>query len=110
MKNIFILLLALCTTVSFAQEEKVLKQDKTFKLNKVTNLIDAVYYHDNGKVSQTGSFTADGKLQGEWLSFDEKGNKTITAYYDNGKKTGKWIHVINGVIKEVNYSKNVASL
>lgn len=104
MKNIAILAIALFTTLSFAQKER------TLNLNKETNLIDVVYYHDNGEVSQTGSYTADGKLQGLWLSFDEEGKKTISANYENGKKVGKWIYWIDGAVKEVNYENNVASL
>ncbi|WP_298341192.1 nicotinic acid mononucleotide adenyltransferase [uncultured Algibacter sp.] len=104
MKNIAILVIALFTTLSFAQKER------TLTLNKETNLIEVVYYHDNGEVSQTGTYTADGKLEGEWLSFDEKGSKLVTAYYKDGKKVGKWIYIIDGKLKEVDYSKNVASI
>ena len=92
------------TVVSFAQQERELK------LNEDTNLIDVTYYHDNGVVSQTGSYTLDGKLQGVWLSFNTEGEKTILANYDNGKKVGKWIYWIDGIKKEVNYENNVASL
>lgn len=104
MKNIFILAIALFTTIAFAQKER------TLTLNKETNQIDVVYYHDDGKVSQTGSYTADGKLEGEWLSYNNEGKTIVKAYYKNGKKVGKWIHVIDGKAKEVDYSKNIASL
>lgn len=104
MKNIAILAIALFTTISFAQKER------TLNLNKETNLIEVVYFHDNGEVSQTGTYTAEGKLEGEWLSFDEKGTKQVTAYYKNGKKVGKWVYMIEGKIKEVDYTKNVASI
>ncbi|OBQ57163.1 nicotinic acid mononucleotide adenyltransferase [Tamlana sp. s12] len=103
-KSILIFFALLMTVVSFAQQKRELK------LNKETNLIDVVYYHDNGVVSQTGSYTVDGKLQGVWLSFDTEGKKIVSANYDNGKKVGKWIHWVDGVAKEVDYSKNVASL
>ncbi|WP_242130811.1 toxin-antitoxin system YwqK family antitoxin [Aestuariivivens marinum] len=106
MKKLFLLFAFLITVVSFAQD----KQKRDLKLNKETNLIDVVYYHDNGVVSQTGSYTLDGKLQGEWLSFNKEGKKTVSANYDNGKKVGKWIYWIDGVKKEVNYTNNVASL
>jgi antitoxin component YwqK of YwqJK toxin-antitoxin module len=33
-------------------------------------------------------FTKNGKLQGEWISFDSNGNKTAMATYDNGQKSG----------------------
>ncbi len=104
MKNIALLITVLFSTFCFAQKER------TLTLNKDTNLIEVVYFHDNGEVSQTGTYTAEGKLQGEWLSYDEEGLKQVTAYYKNGKKIGKWIYVIEGKLKEVDYTKNIASL
>jgi len=100
MKNLFTWALALFTVVAFAQKERVLT------LNKETNLIDVVYYHDNGVVSQTGSYTLDGKLQGEWLSFNTAGKKIVSANYDNGQKVGKWFYWNNETLKEVDYSNN----
>ena len=35
-----------------------------------TNLIDATYYHENGQISQTGTFDLKGKLHGQWISFN----------------------------------------
>lgn len=105
MKRYLILLAALFLSISiYAQKEK------TLTLNKDTNLIDAIYYHENGEISQTGSFTADGKLEGNWISYDEEGNKIVSAFYKNGKKVGKWIHWIKGEKKVVHYDDNVASL
>jgi len=106
MKNSILLVFAfLITVVSFAQQKRDLK------LNKDTNLIDVVYYHDNGVVSQTGTYTADGKLQGEWLSFNTEGKKIVSANYDNGKKVGKWFYWTKETVKEVDYSDNaIASL
>jgi len=104
MKNLAILAIVFFTTISFAQKER------TLTLNKETNLIEVVYFHGNGEVSQTGAYTADGKLEGEWLSFDKKGKQIVSANYNNGKKVGKWIYWIDGTKKEVNYENNVASL
>ncbi|KJD31756.1 nicotinic acid mononucleotide adenyltransferase [Tamlana nanhaiensis] len=104
MKTILSFAMALFVTVTFAQKEKKLT------LNEDTNLIDVVYYHDNGEVSQTGSFTLEGKLEGNWISYDKKGNKLVSAFYNNGKKVGKWIHYIDGKQKVVNYKDNIASL
>lgn len=86
--------------VSFAQQERALK------LNDNTNLIEVTYYHDNGVVSQTGSYTLDGKLQGEWLRFDTEGHKSVAANYDNGKKVGKWFYWADKTLKEVDYTSN----
>jgi antitoxin component YwqK of YwqJK toxin-antitoxin module len=101
MKKIILILFAFfISMVSFAQQERVLK------LNKDTNLIEVTYYHDNGVVSQSGAYTLDGKLQGEWLSFDIEGNKLVSANYDNGKKVGKWFYWNDKTLKEVDYTNN----
>jgi antitoxin component YwqK of YwqJK toxin-antitoxin module len=99
-KSVLIFFAFLITVFSFAQQKRDLK------LNKDTNLIEVVYYHDNGVVSQTGTYTLDGKLQGVWLSFDTEGKKIVSANYDNGKKVGKWFYWNNGSVKEVDYSDN----
>jgi antitoxin component YwqK of YwqJK toxin-antitoxin module len=98
--NILVLVAFLIGMVSFAQQERELK------LNKDTNLIDAIYYHDNGVVSQIGAYTLDGKLQGVWLSFNTEGDKTVSANYDNGKKVGKWFYWNDKTLKEVDYTNN----
>jgi hypothetical protein len=100
MKKILLILAVLLTTYGFAQQKRVLK------LNEDTNLIEVVYYHDNGKISQTGFYTQDGKLQGVWLSFDKEGKKIVSAIYDNGKKVGKWYYWNNDTVKEVDYTDN----
>ena len=100
MKNICLAFAFLITVVSFAQQKRDLK------LNEETNLIDVTYYHDNGVVSQTGTYTLDGKLQGEWLSFNTEGKKIVSANYDNGKKVGKWFYWNNETVKVVDYNKN----
>ncbi|RKE98921.1 toxin-antitoxin system YwqK family antitoxin [Ichthyenterobacterium magnum] len=99
-KNMLFLFALLISVVSFAQQERELK------LNNDTNLIDVTYYHDNGVVSQTGAYTLDGKLQGEWLSFNTDGNKVVSANYDNGKKVGKWFYWNDKTLKEVDYTNN----
>lgn len=100
MKKIIIIFALLLTTYGFAQKER------TLKLNEKTNLIEVVYFHDNGSISQTGFYTQDGKLQGEWISYNEKGEKIVLANYQNGVKVGKWLYWIDGNIKEVNYDNN----
>jgi len=105
MKNTCLLFAFLITVVSFGQQERDLK------LNEDTNLIEVVYYHDNGAVSQTGTYTTDGKLQGEWLSFNAEGKKVVSANYDNGKKVGKWFYWNDETVKTVDYNKNkIASI
>ncbi|WP_034060979.1 toxin-antitoxin system YwqK family antitoxin [Lacinutrix jangbogonensis] len=99
-KSILFSIAFLIAVVSFAQEKRDLK------LNKDTNLIEVVYYHDNGAVSQTGAYTTDGKLQGEWLSYSKEGKKQVSANYDNGNKVGKWFFWKDATLKEVDYTNN----
>ena len=85
MKKIIVLLtLVFVCTTAFGQREKELK------LNEKTNLIEATYYHENGVVSQEGTFNLDRKLHGDWISYNEKGEKISEGTYNNGAKTGKW--------------------
>ena len=100
MKKILALVLLVFTSMSFAQNER------TLTYNEDTNLIDVVYYHDNGKISQTGSYTVEGKLHGEWLSYCEEGNKIVSAKYDKGQKVDKWFYWSGTTLKEVDYSNN----
>jgi antitoxin component YwqK of YwqJK toxin-antitoxin module len=96
-KSILLYFAFLITVGSFAQ------QAQEQKFNPNTKLVDVVYYHDNGVVSQTGFFTADGKLQGKWLSFNTEGKKLTSANYDNGEKVGKWFFWTKESLKEVDY-------
>ena len=82
------------------------KKREHLNLMKNTNLIEVVYYHDNGNISQTGFYTQDGKLQGEWVSYNKDGEKIVLANYENGIKVGKWLYWVDGNIKEVDYSNN----
>jgi antitoxin component YwqK of YwqJK toxin-antitoxin module len=101
MNKKFLMLFALLIGLfSFAQQERELK------LNKDTNLIDVTYFHDNGVISQTGTYTLEGKLHGEWLSFDTEGKKSVSANYDNGKKVGKWFYWTDNTLTEVDYTNN----
>lgn len=85
MKNILaILAIVICTSVSLAQNIK----KNTYILEG--DLIEATLFHDNGTIAQTGYYTQENKLQGEWVSYDRYGNKTAVAEYNNGKKVGTW--------------------
>jgi len=100
MKKIVLIMLMLCVGFAYAQK------DRTLKLNDDKNLIEVMYYHDNGEISQTGFYTKEGKLHGEWYSYCQEGNKIISAKYDNGQKVGKWFYWSGNVLKEVDYSNN----
>ena len=95
-----ILVIVFATSVAFGQS----KMDQ--KLNKETNLIEVTYYHDNGMISQEGTFNLDGKLHGEWTSYDDKGHKIALGSYENGMKTGTWYFWSGDSKKEVEYSNN----
>ena len=99
MKKLTLVLFMLCVGVSFAQKERILQLDKE------AELIEVVYYHDNGEVSQTGFYTLDGKVHGDWFSYCPEGKKLVSAQYENGHKVGKWFFWMGDVLKEVDYQK-----
>lgn len=68
-------------------------------------LIKGTFYHENGNVQQEGTYK-NGELHGEWISYNEKGEKTALAQYDNGVKTGKWFFWSGDKLTEVDYSEN----
>ena len=100
MKKLLVIV-ALIGAVSFTSA-----QEKKNSYVKEGNLIKATLFHDNGQISQKGYYTADGKLQGEWISYDKSGSKTAVANYENGAKTGKWFFWNDDTLKEVDYSQS----
>ncbi|WP_347373799.1 nicotinic acid mononucleotide adenyltransferase [Aequorivita sp. Q41] len=99
MKNIITLLaVVLITNVALAQDNK----KNTYFLDG--DVIEATIYHENGMIAQTGYYTQENKLTGEWVSFDENGNKTAVAQYDNGKKVGTWLFYQGNTQREVSYN------
>lgn len=80
-------------------------QDIEPKLEAYGNLVKATYYYDNGQVQQTGFFK-DGKLEGQWVAYNESGSKKSAGEYSNGKKAGKWVFFGESTLTEVNYSDN----
>tara|TARA_R100001369_G_scaffold89404_1_gene127008 strand:+ start:592 stop:924 length:333 start_codon:yes stop_codon:yes gene_type:complete len=87
----------LSISFTYAQDKKETKLEKKGDLTLVT------YYHDNGEVEQTGTFNADGELQGEWRSFDANGKKMALGTYQNNRKVGKWFFWDGDSLKEVDY-------
>lgn len=76
----------------------------------VGEMVKSTYYYADGKVSQEG-FYKDGKVHGQWIAYDEKGNKTAIGEYNNGVKTGKWFFWNDNNLSEVDYSDSrVASV
>lgn len=100
MKRIALTLAFLFSFALYAQEDS-----KKPVFEKQDDMIKATYFHDNGKVAQAGYYL-NGKLQGEWVSYDLNGKKTAIANYDQGKKTGKWFFWADGKLSEVDYTDN----
>lgn len=98
MKKLIMIAVLVASSAIFAQNREP-------KLEDVNGIVKATYYHDNGQVQQEGFFV-DGKLEGKWISFNEKGVKIAMAEYAKGEKTGSWFFWNNEGLSEVDYSKN----
>ncbi|MFZ5552299.1 MAG: toxin-antitoxin system YwqK family antitoxin [Bacteroidota bacterium] len=59
-----------------------------------SDVVKATWYHDNGTVKEVGYFK-NGQKHGQWLSYDEKGNRISEANYKEGQKDGNWIFYHN---------------
>lgn len=92
-------LVFLSMTVANAQ-----KKEPKFEVLSDT-MVKAIYYHSNGEISQIGCFK-NGRLQGEWIMFDENGKKIALGEYKEGKRIGEWFYWNpNGeALREVTYS------
>ena len=94
----------LIVALSFIGVTAVSAQDLKSPLFQVDGeLISATYYHENGEVSQKGTFNKDGALVGFWTSYDNNGNKLSQGYYENGTKSGKWFFWSEDTFKEVDF-------
>ena len=98
MKAVTTLIVCLFATLIYAQEVEPIFQQQG-------DMVKATYFHDNGVVAQTG-FYLDGKPEGEWKMFDNKGNKIAMGQYVSGKKTGKWFFWEGEGLREVDYNDN----
>ena len=99
-KSVLFSLVFLAASWAYSQE----KVEK--KYNKETNLVEATYYHDNGMVSQVGTFNTAGKLHGEWTSYNTQGEKVAVGTYENGLRTGKWYFWADDTLREVEFNNN----
>ena len=99
MKKLVCLLAVVFSFSTVAAQE--LKKD-VFQMEG--DVIAATLYHENGTVAQTGFYTKENKLQGEWISYDTNGNKTAVAQYDKGEKVGTWMFYQGEIQKEVTYT------
>lgn len=99
MRKLVLLVLLGLSTIAYSQ-----KKQPTFKAEG--DLVKATYYHDNGAIKTQGFFK-DSKLDGKWVSFDKEGNKLQLAFYEEGRKVGKWlIWTSPTTVKEIIYENN----
>lgn len=84
----------------FSQDQKIAPL-----FEKDGELVKATFFYEDGSISQQGTIK-DGKLHGEWISYDREGNKSALARYKDGSKTGKWFFWVDGTLKEVNYQNS----
>ena len=75
------------------------------KFEKDGDLIKGTFYFEDGSVQQIGTYK-DGKLHGEWISYDTNGKKQSIATYTEGEKTGKWFFWSSDKLTEVDYDNN----
>ena len=78
MKKLFITAMLVVSGALFAQDDNA-------KHEVVDQMVKSTFYHDNGQVQQEG-FYKDGKVHGQWVSYDENGNKVAMGQYQNGMK------------------------
>lgn len=90
----------LFSTGLFAQKEGL--QKEVIKQGELTKYIE---YYGNGTIAQTGFFK-DNQLHGQWISYDQLGNKRSMGNYENGKKTSQWIFWSKTNLIEVEYINN----
>ena len=98
MKKLLIFACFFVITSLQAQETK-----PTFE--QVGDKVKATYFYADGAVYRQGFFKNQ-KLAGQWTEFDQKGNKTLIAFYQNGKKIGTWYQWKNDLVREMIYENN----
>lgn len=94
-------ILFLALIFSFAVNAQEIKPN----FEKEGNLVKATYFHANGEVAQTGYFL-EGKLHGEWVMYNEEGEKLVEGSYTNGLKNGKWVYNEGKELREVAFVDN----
>ena len=75
------------------------------KFKEKRDLIKGTYSYENGSIRQEGT-EKDGKMHGEWVSFDQNGKKNAVAQYREGVKMGKWVFLSTDGLTEVQYDTN----
>jgi len=99
MRNLLLVAAILFSGIAMSQDVKPV-------FEKQGDFIKGTFYYDNGDIRQTGFYNKEGKLHGEWKSYDSNGKKIAMGQYTNGVKTGKWFFWKSDKLSEVNYSNN----
>lgn len=102
MKNIKSILVV----VAFLFVSVITAQDTKPSFKKQGELIKGTFFYQDGSISQEGTYK-DGKLHGQWVSYDQNGKKNAIANYEEGKKTGKWFFWSSDQLTEVDYNNNM---
>lgn len=98
MKKLIVAACILLASVMQAQEVEP-------KFEKAGDLVKATYFYADGTIKEQGFFK-NKKLEGTWVSFDKKGNKTAIGHYEAGKKVGKWFMWKKEGLKEIDFKDN----
>ncbi|MCM8569433.1 nicotinic acid mononucleotide adenyltransferase [Gramella jeungdoensis] len=72
---------------------------------KQDDLIKGTFYYEDGNIRQEGTYK-NGKLHGQWISYDQNGEKTAIAHYNKGEKEGKWFFWNGDRLTEVDYENS----
>lgn len=78
-------------------------QAQTEQHEVVDQMVKSTFYYEDGTIKQSG-FYKDGKVHGQWVSYDENGRKLALGQYNDGKKVGKWFFWSAENLTEVDYS------
>ncbi|WP_405200289.1 toxin-antitoxin system YwqK family antitoxin [Christiangramia sp. LLG6405-1] len=101
LKNILVAAILATGTVAMAQDN-----DPKPAFEKQGELIKGIFYYEDGNIKQEGTYK-DGRLHGEWISYNKDGEKTAIANYENGQKDGKWFFWTEDKLTEVDYKDSV---
>jgi antitoxin component YwqK of YwqJK toxin-antitoxin module len=65
-----------------------------------------VRYHENGQVMEKGAYV-EGRPNGRWSQYDTSGERTCTARFDHGRRSGTWkLRTMDGITHHLVYKDN----
>lgn len=96
MKQLFLILGLLFSTITLSQEKSYKQCDITGEI--IYNLVSS-----NGVILEEGRFNINGKHTGTWKQYSPNGELLVIAKFKEGKKHGTWKHYANNTYAEVVY-------